>query len=360
MSNRKKGHARSKHLRHRAQDKRGGNSATALPTGPPGSLAHQAAAYLENLAVRNYTADTIEGRRNALKFFLLWTQDRDLTIPAAITKPILESYQRHLWRWRKANGKPLGISTQRSRLGTLKDYFSWLTKQNHITANPASELELPRPEKRLPQEPLGLHQVEAVINVPDIRDPLGIRDRAMLELFYSAGIRRSELAKLQLHDLNRERQTLQIRQGKNHKDRVVPVGTRALTWLERYIDEVRPRLALDIHQPALFLTSYGEPFNPDVLSRMVTKFIKKAEIDRPGSCHLLRHTCATHMLEGGADIRFIQQLLGHEKLETTAIYTQVSIEQLKAVHSKTHPAERTKESRPADETTSEPEDQEKA
>ena len=338
--NRKKGHQRGKHLRHRSQDKRGGNSAVELPSGAPGTLAHAATAYLENLAVRNYTPDTIEGRRDALKFFLLWAQDRELTDPATITKAILESHQRHLWRWRKTNGKPLGVSTQRSRLGTLKDFFSWLAKQNHITANPASELELPRPEKRLPKEPLGLQQIETVINVPDIRDPLGIRDRAMLELFYSAGIRRSELAKLQLHDLNRERQTLQIRQGKNHKDRVVPVGSRALTWLERYLDEVRPRLMLDAHQPALFLTSYGEPFNPDVLSRMVTKFIKKAEIDRPGSCHLLRHTCATHMLEGGADIRFIQQLLGHEKLETTAIYTQVSIEQLKAVHSKTHPAER--------------------
>ena len=117
---------------------------------------------------------------------------------------------------------------------------------------------------------------------------------------------------------------------------------RPIYWLERYLEESRPRLALDTQQPALFLTSYGEPFNPDVLSRMVIKFIKQAEIDRPGSCHLIRHTCATHMLEGGAGIRFIQQLLGHEKLETTAIYTQVSIEQLKVVHSKTHPAERPK------------------
>lgn len=342
--NKKKGHNRTQPLRHRAQDKRGGNAATDLPTGAQGTLAHHAAQYLQNLAVRNYTADTIEGRKDALKVFLLWANDRDLTAPAAITKPILESYQRHLWRWRKTNGKPLGISTQRSRLGTVKDFFAYLVKSNHIPANPASELEMPRPEKRLPKEPLGLHQIESVIAVPDTTDPLGIRDRAMLELFYSAGLRRSELAKLTLHDLNRDRQTLQIRQGKHHKDRVVPVGNRALKWLERYLEESRPRLALDAQQPALFLTSYGEPFNPDVLSRMVTQFIKKAEIDRPGSCHLLRHTCATHMLEGGADIRFIQQLLGHEKLETTAIYTQVSIEQLKAVHSKTHPAETARKS----------------
>ena len=131
---------------------------------------------------------------------------------------------------------------------------------------------------------------------------------------------------------------------KGHKDRVVPVGSRALQWLESYLDEVRPRLALDASQRALFLTSYGEPFNPDVLSRMVSKWIRQADIGRPGSCHLIRATCATHMLEGGADIRFIQQLLDHEKLETTAIYTQVSIEQLKAVHGRTHPAETGKKS----------------
>ena len=335
----KKGYDATRKLRERGADKRGGNRAKDLPAGGKGSLAAEALRYLESLAVRNYTADTIEGRRDALKVFLLWAGERELTKPEAITKAILESYQRHLWRWRKKNGKPLGISTQRSRLSTLKDYFAWLTKQNLLTANPASELELPRQEKRLPVEPLSLEQMKAVLNVPDPTDLLGIRDRAILEVFYSAGLRRGELAKLELTDLNQERQTLQIRQGKGHKDRVVPVGERALEWLERYLEETRSRLVLDLFEKALFLTSYGEAFNPDVLSRMVTKFIKQAEVGRTGSCHLLRHTCATHMLEGGADIRFIQQLLGHEKLETTAIYTQVSIEQLKAVHRQTHPAE---------------------
>jgi integrase/recombinase XerD len=339
----KKGYKATRRLRERDSGKRGGNPAAELPTGAPGTIAGEAPRYLEWLAVRNYTPSTIEGRRDALKVFLLWTEERELHESHAITKPILESYQRHLWRWRKQNGKPLGITTQRSRLGTLKDYFAWLTRRNLITANPASELELPRQEKRLPAEALGLREMSGILNVPDIADPLGIRDRAMLETLYSTGIRRSELTRLEITDLNRERQTLQIRQGKGHKDRVVPVGQRALKWLERYLDEVRPKLIVEQSEKALFLTSYGEGFNPDVVSRMVSKFIKKAEIGRPGSCHLVRHSCATHMLEGGADIRFIQQLLGHEKLETTAIYTQTSIEQLKAVHARTHPAEAPKE-----------------
>jgi len=338
----KKGYQATSKLRNRAKHQRGGNAAHKLPSGTHGSLAQLVEVYLERLQVHNYTASTIEGRRDALKVFLLWAGERDLTRPATITKPILESYQRHLWRWKKQNGKPLGVSTQRGRLSTLKDFFAYLTKSNHILANPASELEMPRQEKRLPKEALSLNEVKSLLNVPDVMDPLGLRDRCMLELFYSTGIRRSELTNLEFTDLNQERNTLQVRQGKNHKDRVVPVGSRALNWLIRYLDEVRPRLLLGSHEKALFLTSYGEPFNPDVISRMVSKFIKQAEIGKAGSCHILRHSCATHMLEGGADIRFIQQLLGHEKLETTAIYTQVSIEQLKAVHSKTHPAERPK------------------
>lgn len=216
-----------------------------------------------------------------------------------------------------------------------------MTRRRIIAANPASELELPRPEKRLHEEALAISQINAVLNVPDVADPLGIRDRAMLEVFYSTGIRRSELVNLEITDINHERGTLRVRQGKGKKDRVVPIGQGALEWVARYLDEARPRLALGT-SATLFLTSYGEGFNPDTLSQMVSRFIKKAEIGRPGSCHLIRHTCATHMLEGGADIRYIQQLLGHEKLDTTAIYTETSITQLKEIHAKTHPAEKRK------------------
>jgi integrase/recombinase XerD len=202
--------------------------------------------------------------------------------------------------------------------------------------NPASELELPRREKSLPVTPLSIAQVETLLSVPNVKDPLGVRDRAMLELFYSSGLRRSELCNLELSDLRSERRTITIRLGKGSKDRVVPVAERALFWIERYIKEVRSRLCLNAQTQALFLTGYGEAFNPDVLSRMVSQWME--EIGVRGSCHLLRHTCATHMLEGGADIRYIQQLLGHEKLETTAIYTDVSIKQLLEVHSRCHPA----------------------
>jgi integrase/recombinase XerD len=275
-----------------------------------------------------------------LKVFLAWASERDLTRAGQITRPILESYQRWLWRCVKANGQRLGWSTQRNRLGVLKDFFRWVTRQDVILHNPASEVELPRMEKRLPQDVLTLPEVERLLAVPDTSDPLGVRDRAMLEMFYSTGIRRTELCRIELPDLNTERLTLHVRLGKGKKDRVVPVGQQAIAWLERYLKEVRPRLCLDTRTQALFLTGYGEDFNPDVVSRMVAAWLEKAGLKRKGCCHVLRHTCATHMLENGADIRFIQQLLGHEKLDTTAIYTEVSIKQLQEVHARCHPSAR--------------------
>jgi len=329
-------------LRKRTQEQKGGN--TVKPDGfdrsQPDTLAVWRDTYFESLKSRNYAEGTIEGRTDALKMFLAWASERDLKQASQITRPILEAYQRWLWRYIGRTGKPLGWTTQRAKLGTVKDWFRWMTRQNVILHNPASEIEMPRPEKRLPKEVLNLTEVERLLAIPDTTDPLGIRDRAMLEVLYSTGMRRTEMCRLEISDLNTERQTIHIRQGKGKKDRMVPVGQRAIQWLDRYMKEVRYRLSLDTRTQALFLTAYGEAFNPDVISRMVSEWMEKANMPNRGSCHLLRHTCATHMLDHGADIRFIQQLLGHEKLDTTAIYTEVSIRQLQEVHARCHPSGR--------------------
>ena len=348
----KKGFAAVTHLKKRTGEKRGGNDKQPLPFVriSPDALALCAETWLESLRARNYSETTLEGRFFSLKFFMNWAAERDVTRAGEVTRPILEAYQRFLSRYeqpsRKKQADPatplrrLSWSTQRERLGSLRDWFRWLTRQNVILHNPASELELPRMEQRLPTEGLSRDEVARLLAIPDTADPLGLRDRAMLELFYATGLRRSELCRLECPDLNAERGTLTVRRGKGKKDRVVPVGARAAAWVARYEREVRTRLLLDTRTPALFLTGYGEAFNPDVVSRMVSAWIKKAAVTKKGSCHLLRHTCATHMLEGGADIRYIQQLLGHAKLETTAIYTEVTIRQLIEVHARCHPGAR--------------------
>jgi len=250
----KKGMAAARLLAQRAQKEisRGGNAAKpdGFARNEPDALATWQDGYLESLTVRNYSPETIEGRRDALKTFNAWAHERTLTRAGEITRPILESYQRWLWHYERANGKRLGISTQRSKLGALKDWFSWLVRQNVLLSNPASELELPRMEKRLPAEALSLREVETILAVPSISDPLGVRDRAILEVFYSCGLRRAELARLEITDVNRDRRTLRIRQGKGNKDRVIPIGQRALAWAERYLSQVRPCLCLDTRQNA--------------------------------------------------------------------------------------------------------------
>ena len=328
-------------LRERTKHARGGQDKRplALSRQAPDALAICAEDWLESLRTRNYSEETLTGRLFGLKHFMLWAEARDVTRASEVTRPILETYQRWLARHDEATGKRLAWSTQRERIGALRDWFRWLTRQNIILHNPASELELPRPEKRLPVAGLTREELARLFAVPDIADPLGLRDRTMLEVLYATGLRRTELCRLECPDVNTERGTVTVRQGKGSKDRVVPLGPRAAAWVTRYVREVRDAAAhRRTHARRSFLTGYGGPFNPDVFSRMVSSWMTRAGLEKRGSCHLLRHTCATHMLEGGADIRFIQQLLGHEKLETTAIYTEVTIRQLLEVHARCHPS----------------------
>ena len=327
-------------LRERTLGARGGQDKRSFSflRHAPDALAVCAEDWLEHLRSRNYSEETLTGRLFGLKSFMLWAEAREVTRACEVTRPILETYQRWLARHEPATGRRLAWSTQRERIGMLRDWFRFLTRRNVILHNPASELELPRTEKRLPVAALLREEVARLFAVPDLSDPLGLRDRAMLEVLYATGLRRSELCRLECPDVNTERGTVTVRQGKGNKDRVVPLGPRAAAWVERYVREVRGRLLIDTRTPELFLTGYGGPFNPDVFSRMVSGWMARAGLEKRGSCHLLRHTCATHMLEGGADIRFIQQLLGHEKLETTAIYTEVTIRQLLEVHARCHPS----------------------
>ncbi len=296
-------------------------------------------AYLESLGARNYAEGTLEGRRDALKVFLAWAAERDLTRAGQITRPILESYQRWLWRCTKANGQRLGWSTQRNRWASLKDFFRWLTRQDVILHNPASEVELPRMEKRLPQDVLTLTEVERLLAVPDVADPLGVRDRAMLELFYSTGIRRTELCRIGTARPEHRTPHAPRPSGQRQKRprrarrRSGPFTGWNITCRKCGRGCAWTRARRRCSSPAT-----ASAFNPDVCRRMVAAWLNKAGLKRKGCCHILRHTCATHMLENGADIRFIQQLLGHEKLDTTAIYTEVSIKQLQEVHARCHPS----------------------
>jgi len=323
-------------------DKKGGFAATPdhFDRSHSNTLASLIDQWFTRLSERNYSLATVEVHKWSLRMFLEWAEQRDLKTPEQITKPILESYQRHLYRYRKADGKPLGVTTQRSRLGAVQRFFGWLCKTNHLHANPAADLELPRKEHRPLPKALTPEEVALLMAMPDITDPLGIRDRAILETLYATGLRRSELVNLDMEDIDARGGSLRVRKGKGGKHRIVPAGVRGLEWIHRYLDRSRPQLEVSVSERALFLSGYGERLSAHYVGNWVSRTIKAAGIEKQGSCHLLRHSCATHMLENGADIRFIGQLLGHARLETTAIYTEVDIRALREVHARTHPSGR--------------------
>lgn len=304
----------------------------------PDSLAIHMQRYLTHLGVKGQSQHTVASAKAALTRFIRWCEDRSLSNPSQIDRPTVERFQQSLHFHRKRNGEPLSARSQQFLLIPLRQWFSWLVKQGHLPYSPAADLDLPKVHRRLPKAVLSAKEAEAVLAMPDLSTAVGLRDRAILETFYSTGIRRTELTRLTIQDLDQDRGTLFIFEGKGKKDRVVPIGERALAWIAAYRDRARPEL-LGGHPDGgtLFLNSLGNPLKPFHLTMLTKNYITKAAIGKEGACHLFRHTCATLMLEGGADIRFIQQQLGHASAEYTSLYTHVSIRALKAVHTATHP-----------------------
>ncbi len=310
----------------------------------PQSLIYLSAKYLEQLRVRHYSPLTLKLRGHCLDYFRRWCQERSITRASEVTKVIVQQYQTYLYHYRKSGirpsekDRPLSIRGQQVRLTAVRGLFAWLAKNNFILYNPASDIEMPRDEHRLPKAVLSAQEAELVVQVPDVNDPVGLRDRGILETLYSTGIRRCELIALKLYELDQERGLLRVSQGKGKRDRLVPIGERAVKWIEKYLIEVRPRWLFNSGEQALFITADGVSLSESHLTQMVRRYVDKSGIAKKGSCHLFRHSCATLLLENGADIRYIQQLLGHASLETTQIYTRVSIRELKRVHDRCHPS----------------------
>ncbi|MDP3514724.1 MAG: site-specific tyrosine recombinase XerC [Sulfuritalea sp.] len=293
--------------------------------------------HFEWMKFTGYSLDTVRARRIAIRRFIAWCDERGIDDPREITKPMLERYQRHLFYYRKEDGAPLTLGTQLGCLAPLKTWFRWLSREHHILANPAADIDLPRQPKRLPRAVPSVQEVEAILSEAEPDTAQGLRDRTLLEVLYATGLRRMEIVGVALYDVDLARGLLWVRHGKGGRERVVPLGDRAMAWLDKYLTEARPEL-LAADTDALFLSDYGEPIQPHQVADKVKRYMRFAGVDRPGSTHLLRHACATHMLEGGADIRYIQEMLGHANLETTEIYTHVSIDKLIAVHRATHPS----------------------
>jgi len=297
------------------------------------------AQFLQWMRMRNCTPRTIEQWTFTLDRFSSWCTDRGIDSVAEVTPGVLAAYRRYLFHYRNPRtGRPLKFATQSSYLLSVRRWFRWLAKEKFLADDASRDLELPKEEQRLPAHVLTIEQVESILNATDVTTPLGLRDRALLETLYSTAVRCSELLALQVYDVETERGLVRVRQGKGRKDRMVPIGQRALAWLEKYTRDVRPDLLAGSAETTLFVTCQGRRFVRTNVSALVRKYIEKSGLTLRGSCHLLRHTAATLMLDNGADLRSLQLYLGHEHLNTTQIYTHVSLERLKDVHARTHPA----------------------
>jgi integrase/recombinase XerD len=276
-------------------------------------LSTHIADYLAHLAATNYADATIRNRASSLRHVTRWLTPRGITRPAQLTLATLEAYQRALSQPRP-DGTRLTWGTQAQRLLAVQRFLAWCVRTHVLRASPAAGLVLPRRPQTLPRSVLTAAEVEVVLALPDCTDPLGLRDRALLETLYSTGLRRTECARLTLPDLDHERGVVFVRQGKGRKDRVVPIGDRALTWIERYTTEARPQLVVPPETHVLFLTARGRSIRPSRLSEQVRRYLARSGVGKPGSCHVFRHTMATLLLENGADVRYVQAILGHASL----------------------------------------------
>lgn len=293
--------------------------------------------YMEDSAARRQAKSTLERRGYDLEVFRNFSEAQGVIDIKNVDKQHLESFRRFLNRHRKPNGDELGVGTIRNRLTAVKTMLTRLHYLEVIPVNPAYGFELPRLPKSLPMGFFTEEEVQKLLNVTRAYGVKGLKDRCIMEVMYATGIRRTELANLNLDDIDFENSLLTVRKGKGNKDRRVPIAPLACINLQRYIKAIRPMFANTFSGQSIFLTHEGKRYLGKQLSYMVKRTMKKAGINRRGACNLFRHTTATLMSENGADIPFIQKILGHASISTTEIYTHVTIKKLREVYANTHP-----------------------
>jgi integrase/recombinase XerC len=282
--------------------------------------------------VRNYRAD--------LAHFFKFLTEKGLTMLDQVDRHILREYLSHL-----VDEGIVKASIAR-KLSAIRSFFRYLVREGIIPKNPIEQVSSPKLDKRLPSF-LTLEEVERLLNAPDLSTPLGQRDRALLELLYASGLRVSELVGLTLEQIDLETNEIRVL-GKGSKERVVLMGLPAVEALKNYLEQGRNQLLGKKRSQALFLNRYGQPLLERSVQRLLNQYAKKAGIGKRVHPHLLRHTFATHMLDGGADLRVVQELLGHARLTSTQIYTHVTKGQARKVYLSAHPLAGEKKDEPQD------------
>lgn len=296
------------------------------------------------IATRYAEASVLHGH-SSIEWLFKFLGERGITRIADVTAEVLNDYS--LWLHERPNvykqGKSIGARTIHYRLTGVKDFFKWLSQNMIVLDDPAADLELPQFTHTLPQTILTQAEARRLLDAPDLRSPIGYRDKALLELVYATGIRTREIFRLKVSDFDAKARTIFVREGKGGKDRILPLPQLVVGYLVEYVKKVRPRFIANAKADdgALFVSWRGKLLGKGDLVHLFRKYGQAAGL---GGKHptpmVLRHSIATHLLENGMDIRYIQEFLGHETLETTQIYAKATLSGLRKHYNKHHPREK--------------------
>lgn len=272
---------------------------------------------------------TLEAYRRDVERLVDYARTKSATTPIDVTSKLLREFIYHL--------KDLGLSPSsiRRNVSAVRTYFRFLMSDGIVARDPSERLETPKKWRTLP-DVLTVEEISRLLAAPTLDDPLAFRDRAMLELAYGAGLRVSEWITVGVKDLLLEDKLVRVF-GKGSKERLVPIGRSAIGAVATYVRELRPRLEKGGGKGVLFLNARGEPLTRMGAWKILRRYVERAGIQKAVSPHTLRHSFATHLLEGGADLRAVQEMLGHADISTTQIYTHVDREYLRQVHKQYHP-----------------------
>ena len=299
--------------------------------------------YAEHLRALNRSPKNIRTHARRVRRFFEFAAGRGVTDAADVTAALVLDYQKHVSNEINSRGTISAASTQNQHIAVLAVFFRYLRQAEYAIHDPTREIQYARVPQRLPRAIMTLQEVKKLLRQPDVNTVLGYRDRAILEVLYSTGVRRHELLSLRVEDVNVESGFVTVRQGKGMKDRVVPLGTIAARYLETYLNGIRPELlkrGSDPATPTLIVSGRGRRMGYNTLAQMVEKYTRLAGIKHPVTPHTFRHTCATHMIRNRAGIRHVQEMLGHTNLATTQKYLSLTITDLKEAHSRFHPREK--------------------
>ncbi len=308
------------------------------------TINHLIEKYRESMKVRNLAEKTITGVIRYLnKFFEYMEKEHTVTELDQITKDVIYDYQVYQYEKTNKSGKLNSVAEQNNAIKPVKQFFRFLKEYDYIVSNPACGIAYAKEPKRLPRGVLSQSEARKILHAPDITCAIGYRDRTVMELLYTSGIRKSEVINLKLTDIDYDDGLLRIGQGKGKKDRIVPIGKIACRYLENYVKSVRPEFIRDPYNDHLFLSMKGNRLSRNRVWELIKKYTRQAKIKKNVYPHTFRHSCATSMLKNKADIRSIQELLGHSSLDSTQVYTKITITDLKEIHTRCHPREKDRE-----------------